>query len=154
MLGKQSANSFESWKSIGAALAVGKAHALRVTGANAAWGRNYCHVFGEWIKQHHFDRMAKSVRSVAIELHENVHGVETNTQREAAAGLGSSIERDAQMEGFARARPSQMPTRPEAGSRSRLAAICFVRGRVASRSGRAILARRTGAGGCGLALGI
>jgi hypothetical protein len=32
------AESFEGWRAIGAALAVGKALALRVTGANAAWG--------------------------------------------------------------------------------------------------------------------
>lgn len=70
------ADSFENWKSIGAALSIGKAHALRVTGANRACGRNYSRVFGEWIKTHHFDRMAKSVRSGAIELHENVHAIE------------------------------------------------------------------------------
>ena len=28
-----------AWKAIGAALSIGKAHALRVTGANQAWGR-------------------------------------------------------------------------------------------------------------------
>jgi hypothetical protein len=39
------AESFEGWKAIGAALAVGKAHALRVTGSNAAWGRNYSREF-------------------------------------------------------------------------------------------------------------
>jgi hypothetical protein len=68
--------SFDGWKAIDAALAVGKAHALRVTGANAAWGRNYSRVFSQWIKQHGFDAMAKSVRSVAIELHENAKAIE------------------------------------------------------------------------------
>lgn len=33
------AESFDGWKAIGAALAVGKARALKITGANAAWGR-------------------------------------------------------------------------------------------------------------------
>ena len=70
------ADSFENWKAIGAALAIGKAHALRVTGANAAWGRNYSRAFGDWIKAHRFDKMAKSVRSVAIELHEHAAEVE------------------------------------------------------------------------------
>jgi hypothetical protein len=60
----------------GAALA-GKSHALRVTGANAAWGRNYSREFSEWMKRHGFDAMAKSVRSVAIELHENANAIET-----------------------------------------------------------------------------
>jgi hypothetical protein len=70
------AESFEGWRAIGAALAVGKAHGLRVTGANAAWGRNYSREFGTWMKRHGFDAMAKSVRSVAIELHENAKAIE------------------------------------------------------------------------------
>jgi len=69
------AESFEGWKAIGAALAVGKAHALRVTGANAAGGRNYSREFGAWIKQHCFERMTKSVRSVANELAENARAL-------------------------------------------------------------------------------
>src|SRR4029077_13809945 len=35
------AQSFDGWLAIGAALAIGKRHALKVTGANAAWGRSY-----------------------------------------------------------------------------------------------------------------
>jgi hypothetical protein len=70
------AESFGAWKSIGAALCVGKAFALRTTGANAAWGRNYSRAFCDWLKAHGFDRMPKSVRSVAIELHENIHSIE------------------------------------------------------------------------------
>jgi hypothetical protein len=70
------AESFAAWKAIGAALAVGKHHALKVTGANAAWGRNYSRAFSEWMKQHGFDKMAKSVRSVAVELHENANAIE------------------------------------------------------------------------------
>ena len=50
------ADTFENWKKIAAALAVGKAHALRVTGANAAWGQN--------------------TRTKAIELHENIVAIE------------------------------------------------------------------------------
>ena len=69
------ADSFENWKAIGAALAIGKAHALRTTGANAAWGRNYSRAFCDWMREHHFDRMPKSTRSVAIELHENVEAI-------------------------------------------------------------------------------
>jgi hypothetical protein len=70
------AESFDGWKAIGGALAIGKAHALRVTGANAAWGRNYSREFSQWLKRHGFDAMAKSVRSVAIELHENAKAIE------------------------------------------------------------------------------
>jgi hypothetical protein len=70
------AESFAAWKSIGAALAIGKAHALRVTGANAAWGQHYSREFGKWIKANGFDRMPKSTRSVAVELHENANAIE------------------------------------------------------------------------------
>src|SRR6516225_9481962 len=69
------AESFDNWKAIGAALAIGKAQALRVTGANRAWGRNYSRVFCDWMKAHHFDTIPKSVRSVAIELHENIGAI-------------------------------------------------------------------------------
>ena len=42
------------------------------TGANSAWGQHYSREFGKWIKEHGFDRMPKSTRSVAIELHEHI----------------------------------------------------------------------------------
>jgi hypothetical protein len=70
------AQSFDAWKAIGAALSIGKAHALKVTGANAAWGRNYSREFNLWIRQHGFAGMQKSVRSVAIELAENIDAIE------------------------------------------------------------------------------
>jgi hypothetical protein len=70
------AESFDRWKAIGAALAIGKAHALKVTGANSAWGQHYSRAFCDWMREHHFDRMAKPVRSVAIELHENISAIE------------------------------------------------------------------------------
>jgi hypothetical protein len=68
--------SFEAWKKIGAALAIGKLHALKVTGANATWGRNYSREFSDWVKRHGFDRMPAPTRSVAIELHENAAAIE------------------------------------------------------------------------------
>jgi len=70
------AESFEAWKAIGTALAIGKARALRVTGANAAWGRNYGREFSDWIKKHGFGAMPKSTRSWAIALHENAKAIE------------------------------------------------------------------------------
>ena len=45
------AESFEGWRSIGAALAIGRAHALRVTGANGAAGQHYCREFGKWVEE-------------------------------------------------------------------------------------------------------
>jgi hypothetical protein len=68
-------NSFKTWSDIGAALAIGKAHALRATGANRAWGRNYSHWFSKWMRENGFGTMTKSVRSVAIELYENLDAI-------------------------------------------------------------------------------
>jgi hypothetical protein len=67
--------SFESYLAIGAALAVGKTHALRVSRANAAWGRNYSREFGIWMDRHGFAAMPKSTRSVSIELHEHAEAI-------------------------------------------------------------------------------
>lgn len=71
------AETFDGWKAIGKALQMGRDHALRSTGANRPMGRRYCEVFSEWITQHHFDKMPKSVRSVAIELNENLSAIES-----------------------------------------------------------------------------
>jgi hypothetical protein len=72
------AESFEGWRAIGAALAVGKCHALKVTGANAAWGRNYGRAFSDWNKNHGFGTMPKGTRSWAIALHENAKAIEAS----------------------------------------------------------------------------
>jgi hypothetical protein len=73
----KSSNSFEAWKKIGAALAVGKAYTLRTTGSNSAWGSVYSREFGKWMKKNGFGSMHKSDRSVAIELFENLAAIET-----------------------------------------------------------------------------
>src|SRR5215471_8513440 len=70
------AESFSAWQSIGAALAIGKAHSLKVTGANRAAGQHYCREFGKWVRKYGFDQMPKSSRSVAILLHENATAIE------------------------------------------------------------------------------
>jgi hypothetical protein len=83
------AESFDNWKAIGAALAIGKAQALRVTGANRAWGRNYSRVFCDWVKANHFGSIPKSVRSVSIELHEHIEEItawrETLSEKERSS---------------------------------------------------------------------
>ena len=69
------AESFEAWCWIGAALAVGKAYALKATGANAAWGPTYSLAFGAWMKECGFGFMRASDRSHAVELHENLKAI-------------------------------------------------------------------------------
>jgi hypothetical protein len=70
------AESFDGWRAIGAALHVGKLHALKVTQANAPWGRNYGRAFSDWNKAHGFGTMPKGTRSWAIALHENARAIE------------------------------------------------------------------------------
>src|SRR6516225_6308007 len=48
------AESFEAWCRIGAALSIGKAEALRTTGANQAAGQFHCQAFHRWIVDHGF----------------------------------------------------------------------------------------------------
>ena len=70
--------SFEAWVAIGRALAIGKARAQRIAGEADGWReRNYIYEFGRWMRQHGFGDMPKSVRSVAIELYENIDAIET-----------------------------------------------------------------------------
>jgi hypothetical protein len=70
------AHSFEAWKAVGAALAIGKAYAQRIADDGQTWrGRNYIYAFSRWMKAHGFGDMPKSVRSVAIELHENIAAI-------------------------------------------------------------------------------
>jgi hypothetical protein len=69
------AESFEAWAAIGKALAIGRDHALKLTGANAPHGRRYSLAFSAWAKQYGFDGMEKSVRSVALELHSNIEAI-------------------------------------------------------------------------------
>ncbi len=75
------AGSFQAWLRIGRALVIGKTHALKVTGANAPWGQNYSHVFGECMQQHGFASLRASARSYAIVLAE--HEAEITAWRES-----------------------------------------------------------------------
>jgi hypothetical protein len=72
------AESFAAWAAIGKALAIGKAHALRTVDTNAPWWqRRYGYRFNEWLKTNgFFSGMTPSVRSVAIELYENLPAIE------------------------------------------------------------------------------
>jgi hypothetical protein len=57
------------------ALSIGKAHALKASGANAPWGQNYCRAFSAWAKECGFDTMRASDRSYAIALSENLGAI-------------------------------------------------------------------------------
>src|SRR6516225_8615844 len=69
-------NSFKAWSDVGAALCVGKRHAQRLASEANTWREcNYYHQFSRWLREHGFGTMAKSVRSVAIELYENIDAI-------------------------------------------------------------------------------
>jgi hypothetical protein len=68
--------SLSAWYKIGRALSIGKTHSLKVTGANAARGKNYSREFGLWMKAHGFGAMPKATRSWAVALHENARAIE------------------------------------------------------------------------------
>ena len=71
------AESFESWKLIGEALLVGKRRAQRIADEADGWReRNYIYEFGRWMRDHGFSDMPKSVRSMAVELAENLPAIE------------------------------------------------------------------------------
>jgi hypothetical protein len=69
------AESFENWKLIGAALAIGKQHALRATGANDTSSRHYIKCFSRWLVDNGFGIIKPQTRSWAIALFENAEAV-------------------------------------------------------------------------------
>jgi hypothetical protein len=70
------AESFENWKLIGAALAIGKRLALRATGANDTSSRHYIKWFSRWLLQNGFVGVIKpQTRSFAILLFENAEQI-------------------------------------------------------------------------------
>jgi hypothetical protein len=58
-------------------LSIGKARAQRLADEADGWReRNYIYEFGRWMRQHGFGDMPKSVRSMAVELAENLPAIE------------------------------------------------------------------------------
>jgi hypothetical protein len=117
--------SFESYLAIGKALAEGRRHALKVSGANAPWGRNYSREFGEWMNRHGFATMPKSTRSVAIELHENAghHLVAQHVAGAPAQAARPPAIGHTTLASLYSARQRQMPARPKAGRQGSVGAV-------------------------------
>ena len=70
------AETFAAWAAIGKALLVGKTRAQRIAYGGKTWrDRNYIYEFSKWMREHGFGDMPKSVRSVAIELAENLSAI-------------------------------------------------------------------------------
>jgi hypothetical protein len=69
------AGSFSAWCKIGAALAIGRDYALRLSGANAPMGRCYSWTFSAWCKRHGFGTVRPATRSWCLALHENLAAI-------------------------------------------------------------------------------
>jgi hypothetical protein len=68
----QKSGSFDNWEKVAAALARGRDHSMRVSGANRPAGQTYCQAMNQWCAEHGFAGMAKSLRSNAIEMHSHI----------------------------------------------------------------------------------
>jgi hypothetical protein len=69
--------SFRAWADVGKALLIGKARAQQLAYDGKTWReKNYIYEFSKWMKANGFGGIPKSVRSVAIELAENLPNIE------------------------------------------------------------------------------
>jgi len=94
------AESYEHWKKIGAALAIGKQYALRTIDPEAPWHQQrYGARFSQWLQQHGFNAMRPSDRSYAITLFENCESIErwrqtlSDKQRSRLRGCQQNVKR-------------------------------------------------------------
>ncbi len=85
---------WDKWMAVGAALAVGREEAMYLAGTNNPEGKNYNKCFGDWLKQHGFDKIDKGDRSRLFECGE--HRVEIEVWR-ATLTLGERHLLPAQM---------------------------------------------------------
>jgi hypothetical protein len=118
------AETYEGWCKVAAALAIGRQYSLRVTGANAAWGKNYSRVLGDWMKEQGFDRMPKGIRSWALALNEHLPAIEvwrkglSNRERQRLINPQSIVRRWQ--------RATAQKTKPDAVSKAEAAWKNFV----------------------------
>ena len=68
--------SFETWKSICLALAIGRELAFRKSGANAPHGTRYAKCFNAWIKENGFGNMPFGIRASCLRLADHLEETE------------------------------------------------------------------------------
>jgi hypothetical protein len=69
------AESFEGWLAIGRALQIGRTVAMRASGSNCPNGPAYTLALRDWLHEHHFSKMTKQERYVAIELSDHIEEI-------------------------------------------------------------------------------
>jgi hypothetical protein len=84
------AETFDGWKAIGAALAIGRDYALRASGANAPMGRPYSWTFSAWCRSHGFGNMRPATRSWCLALNEHQNQI-TAWRDSLPAGRGRRL---------------------------------------------------------------
>jgi hypothetical protein len=69
--------TFAAWKAIAVALALGRAHALRLAGANRPYGAKYARAFNGWLDENGFRSMSYGTRAACCKLADNIAAIET-----------------------------------------------------------------------------
>lgn len=72
----ETATSWDDWKLIGRALAVGRQEALTRANKARPVGQKYNKAFGDWLQMHGFDDIDKSDRAKLLQLIDNLKSVE------------------------------------------------------------------------------
>jgi len=70
------ARSFEAYKIIGAALLIGRDHAMRAVGIDRPHGRRYSRAFRQWLQNYGFGNMSEATRKRIVTLTENATAIE------------------------------------------------------------------------------
>jgi hypothetical protein len=71
-----SSTSFEAWKAIAVALAIGRQHSLRLAKVNAPHGARYSRALNAWLSENGFSTMAYGLRAKCCKLADNLVAIE------------------------------------------------------------------------------
>jgi hypothetical protein len=71
------ATSFESWKAIALAVAIGRKHALREAGSNTPYGKKYSVAISHWLDANEFREMPFGIRSACCVLADNIDAIQS-----------------------------------------------------------------------------
>jgi hypothetical protein len=70
-------HSFEAYKAIGAALLIGRDHAMKAVGVDTPHGRRYSGAFRQWMQNYGFGGMPEVTRKHIVMLTENAAAIES-----------------------------------------------------------------------------
>ena len=70
------ATSFEAWRAVALAVAIGRQHALREAGANKPFGKKYAAAINRWLENNGFREMPFGIRSSCCILADNIAAID------------------------------------------------------------------------------